>query len=68
VHIRWRAWSYTDLCHTANVVLVVTACLAEVSGIEQNCDEAPMGFFVVAIQLEQAQRVPHDRVGIAGIA
>jgi hypothetical protein len=42
----------------------MTASLAETTRVEQNPNEGEISLFVVAVMLEQAQGVPHHRVGI----
>jgi hypothetical protein len=45
----------------------VAVYLTETSGIEQHCEETKMRLLIVGILLEQAQCVPHGRLGVASV-
>ena len=64
---RWTRLNF-DLSHPADIILVVSPCLAEPSRVEKDFDEAEVGFLVITVLLEKSQGILHCRVGVTGVA
>lgn len=64
---RWARFDI-DLFHAADIVFVVSSCLAEASRVEEHPDQAEVRFLVIAVLPEQLQHALHCRVDVTSVA
>ena len=67
-HVRRWTRLDIDLFHPADIVLIVSFCLAYPSRVEEHLDQVKMRLLVIPILLEQAQRVLCCGVGVTRVA